>query len=81
MALRWQDPRDLLDLNFANSSGFLDGCFSTNQSTVLSGLNFGGIPLVLLLDFCVFIVGFLSLRKLQSSDRNLSFFIFFFDCF
>uniref|UniRef100_A0A8C8DUF9 Transmembrane protein 63A n=1 Tax=Oryzias sinensis TaxID=183150 RepID=A0A8C8DUF9_9TELE len=56
MALRWQDPRDLLDLNFDNSSGFLDGCFSTNQSTVLSGLNFGGIPLVLLLDFCVFIV-------------------------
>nr|XP_054604258.1 CSC1-like protein 1 [Nothobranchius furzeri]XP_054604259.1 CSC1-like protein 1 [Nothobranchius furzeri] len=31
-------------------------CFSSNQSTVLSGLEFGGIPVVLLLNFCVFIV-------------------------
>ncbi|XP_043962212.1 CSC1-like protein 1 [Gambusia affinis] len=31
-------------------------CFSSNQSTVLSGLEFGGVPVVLLLDFCVFIV-------------------------
>ncbi|XP_054900606.1 CSC1-like protein 1 [Poeciliopsis prolifica] len=31
-------------------------CFSSNQTTVLSGLDFGGVPVVLLLDFCVFIV-------------------------
>uniref|UniRef100_A0A3B5LIM2 Transmembrane protein 63A n=1 Tax=Xiphophorus couchianus TaxID=32473 RepID=A0A3B5LIM2_9TELE len=31
-------------------------CFSSNQSTVLSGLDFGGVPVVLLLNFCVFIV-------------------------
>uniref|UniRef100_A0A3B3Z797 Uncharacterized protein n=1 Tax=Periophthalmus magnuspinnatus TaxID=409849 RepID=A0A3B3Z797_9GOBI len=29
-------------------------CFSSNQSSVLYGNNFGGIPIVLFLDFCVF---------------------------
>ncbi|KAM9704325.1 CSC1-like protein 1 [Menidia menidia] len=44
--------------NGSSPSGFLDNssCFSSNQSTVLNGLKFGGVPLVLLLDFCVFIV-------------------------
>lgn len=32
------------------------GCFSSTQSTVLKGVKFGGVPVVLLLDFCVFLV-------------------------
>ncbi|XP_017291496.1 CSC1-like protein 1 [Kryptolebias marmoratus] len=39
-------------LGFNNSSS--PNCF--NQSTVLTGHDFGGVPLVLLLNFCVFIV-------------------------
>uniref|UniRef100_A0A671X3T9 Transmembrane protein 63A n=1 Tax=Sparus aurata TaxID=8175 RepID=A0A671X3T9_SPAAU len=31
-------------------------CFSSTQSTVLKGVKFGGVPVVLLLDFCVFLV-------------------------
>ncbi|XP_073348784.1 CSC1-like protein 1 [Pagrus major] len=31
-------------------------CFSSTQSTVLKGIQFGGVPVVLLLDFCVFLV-------------------------
>ncbi|XP_041831990.1 CSC1-like protein 1 [Melanotaenia boesemani] len=48
----------LLISNGNSTFGFLDNssCFNSNQSTVLAGLNFGGVPLVLLLDFCVFIV-------------------------
>uniref|UniRef100_A0A096MGT4 Transmembrane protein 63A n=2 Tax=Poecilia formosa TaxID=48698 RepID=A0A096MGT4_POEFO len=37
----------------SNSTPHLS-CFSSNQ-TVLSGLDFGGVPVVLLLNFCVFI--------------------------
>lgn len=33
----------------------ITGCFSSNQSTVLFTNNFGGVPVVLFLDFCVFI--------------------------
>ena len=40
-------PTPLMD----NSS-----CFSSTQSTVLKGVKFGGVPVVLLLDFCVFLV-------------------------
>ncbi|XP_013867404.1 CSC1-like protein 1 [Austrofundulus limnaeus] len=40
----------LLDANVTTSPS----CF--NQSTVLSGHDFGGVPIVLLLNFCVFIV-------------------------
>ncbi|KAM8726302.1 CSC1-like protein 1 [Acanthopagrus schlegelii] len=40
-------PTPLMD----NSS-----CFSSTQSTVLKGVKFGGLPVVLLLDFCVFLV-------------------------
>lgn len=41
-----------------NSTVRLDNtsCFSSTQSTVLKGVNFGGIPVVLLLDFTVFIL-------------------------
>ena len=33
-----------------------NSCFSTAQSTVLKGVSFGGVPIVLLLDFTVFLV-------------------------
>ncbi|XP_040920333.1 CSC1-like protein 1 isoform X2 [Toxotes jaculatrix] len=47
-----------LDSNGTSPSGFLDNstCFSSTQSTVLSGVQFGGVPVVLLIDFCVFLV-------------------------
>lgn len=38
--------------NFSDNSS----CYSPKQSTVLTGLDFGGVPLVLLLNFCVFLV-------------------------
>uniref|UniRef100_A0A673NJQ5 CSC1-like protein 1 n=1 Tax=Sinocyclocheilus rhinocerous TaxID=307959 RepID=A0A673NJQ5_9TELE len=31
-------------------------CFSATQSTVLKGVNFGGVPIVLLIDFSLFVV-------------------------
>ncbi|XP_047660008.1 CSC1-like protein 1 isoform X1 [Tachysurus fulvidraco] len=41
----------------ANGTGRPDNsCFSTTQSTVLMGVSFGGVPIVLLLDFIVFLV-------------------------
>ncbi|XP_051747152.1 CSC1-like protein 1 isoform X2 [Ctenopharyngodon idella] len=33
-----------------------NSCFSATQSTVLKGVNFGGLPIVLLLDFIVFLL-------------------------
>ncbi|XP_050927888.1 LOW QUALITY PROTEIN: CSC1-like protein 1 [Lates calcarifer] len=44
--------------NNTSPSGFLDNttCFSSTQATVLSGNQFGGVPVVLLLDFSVFLV-------------------------
>ncbi|XP_071335090.1 CSC1-like protein 1 isoform X2 [Trachinotus anak] len=41
-----------------NASDFRDNstCFSSTQSTVLNGGDFGGVPVVLLLDFSVFLV-------------------------
>ncbi|XP_022623917.1 CSC1-like protein 1 isoform X1 [Seriola dumerili] len=44
--------------NGTSPSGFLDNstCFSSSQSTVLNADNFGGVPVVLLLDFSVFLV-------------------------
>ncbi|KAM6915018.1 CSC1-like protein 1 [Xenentodon cancila] len=44
------------DVLFSNDTSSNITCFSSNQSTVLTGLSFGGVPLVLLLDFCVFIL-------------------------
>lgn len=35
-----------------------NSCFSATQSTVLKGVNFGGLPIVLLLDFIVFLVSY-----------------------
>uniref|UniRef100_A0AAV2KDL4 CSC1/OSCA1-like N-terminal transmembrane domain-containing protein n=1 Tax=Knipowitschia caucasica TaxID=637954 RepID=A0AAV2KDL4_KNICA len=37
------------------SFGNYTGCFNSNQSSVLYGNNFGGIPIVLFIDFCVFL--------------------------
>ncbi|XP_039980637.1 CSC1-like protein 1 [Xiphias gladius] len=44
--------------NGTSPSGFVDNstCFSSTQKTVLSGVHFGGVPVVLLLDFSVFLV-------------------------
>ncbi|KAM8831594.1 CSC1-like protein 1 [Spinachia spinachia] len=52
MASPWSDEWPLLATNGSDPSG----CFSSTQSTVLKGIPFGGIPVVLLLDFCVFLV-------------------------
>lgn len=43
-----------------NGTGHVDNssCFSATQSTVLKGVNFGGVPIVLLLDFIVFLVSY-----------------------
>ncbi|KAK5880103.1 hypothetical protein CesoFtcFv8_023164 [Champsocephalus esox] len=48
----------LSDSNGTTPAGFPDNgsCFSATQSTVLKGVGFGGVPIVLLLDFCVFLV-------------------------
>uniref|UniRef100_A0A672H3U9 CSC1-like protein 2 n=1 Tax=Salarias fasciatus TaxID=181472 RepID=A0A672H3U9_SALFA len=48
----------LLVNNGSDPSNFSDnsGCYSPKQSTVLTGLDFGGVPVVLLLNFCVFLV-------------------------
>lgn len=35
-----------------------NSCFSATQNTVLMGVSFGGVPIVLLLDFLVFLVSF-----------------------
>uniref|UniRef100_A0A8D3BVV4 Transmembrane protein 63A n=1 Tax=Scophthalmus maximus TaxID=52904 RepID=A0A8D3BVV4_SCOMX len=44
--------------NGTTPSGFPDNstCFSSTHNTVLSGVPFGGVPVVLLLDFSVFLV-------------------------
>ncbi|KAJ8270530.1 hypothetical protein GJAV_G00115990 [Gymnothorax javanicus] len=49
------EPLPLLTNN--GTAGSNDSsCFSATQSTVLRGVNFGGVPIVLLLDFCLFLV-------------------------
>ncbi|KAL6095684.1 tmem63a [Pungitius sinensis] len=52
MSSPWLEEWPLLASNRSNISG----CFTSTQSTVLKGIAFGGIPVVLLLDFCVFMV-------------------------
>uniref|UniRef100_A0A665V728 Transmembrane protein 63A n=1 Tax=Echeneis naucrates TaxID=173247 RepID=A0A665V728_ECHNA len=44
--------------NDTSPSGFLDNttCYSSSQSSVLNSVNFGGVPIVLLLDFSVLLV-------------------------
>uniref|UniRef100_A0AAQ5X0S5 Transmembrane protein 63A n=1 Tax=Amphiprion ocellaris TaxID=80972 RepID=A0AAQ5X0S5_AMPOC len=48
----------LLVNNGTNPPRFWDNstCYNPSQNTVLSGLEFGGVPIVLLLDFIVFLV-------------------------
>ena len=43
---------------FGNGSIHIDtrSCFNATQSTVLKGVQFGGVPVVLLLDFIMFLV-------------------------
>ncbi|TRY90852.1 hypothetical protein DNTS_020876 [Danionella cerebrum] len=46
-----------LSVSMDNGTKHLDiSCFNSTQSTVLKGVNFGGIPIVLLLDFVVFLI-------------------------
>uniref|UniRef100_A0A3P8SAA9 Transmembrane protein 63A n=1 Tax=Amphiprion percula TaxID=161767 RepID=A0A3P8SAA9_AMPPE len=49
---------DQLVNNGTNPPRFWDNstCYNPSQNTVLSGLEFGGVPIVLLLDFIVFLV-------------------------
>ncbi|TNN61567.1 CSC1-like protein 1 [Liparis tanakae] len=56
MSSPWQEP--LLAPDGSNRSTFADNssCYSSTQSTVLKGVSFGGVPIVLLIDFCVFLV-------------------------
>ncbi|KAM3860996.1 CSC1-like protein 1 [Diretmus argenteus] len=55
MSSVWWDD---LFYNRSSPSGFVDNtsCFSATQSTVLNGVRFGGVPIVLLLDFIVFLL-------------------------
>eukprot|EP00064_Thunnus_orientalis_P010491 superscaffoldBa00001433_g10517 len=48
----------LLVTNGSSPPGALDNssCFSSTQSTVLKGVSFGGVPVVLLINFSVFLV-------------------------
>lgn len=56
MSSLWWEQWPLLASN--GTPGFADNgsCFSSTQSTVLKGVGFGGVPVVLLLDFSVFLV-------------------------
>ncbi|KAM9783339.1 CSC1-like protein 1 [Neosynchiropus ocellatus] len=42
-------------LQVSNSTNDTTSCYSATQTTVLNGVNFGGVPIVLLLNFCVFL--------------------------
>lgn len=56
MASTWWGNLSLL-IDNGTAHGDNSSCFSATQSTVLKGVNFGGVPIVLLLDFIVFLVG------------------------
>ncbi|XP_051976867.1 CSC1-like protein 1 [Xyrauchen texanus] len=64
-----------LPLLVDNGTAYVDNssCFSATQSTVLQGVEFGGIPLVLLLDFIFFLILLLAFtlirRKLWDYGR------------
>ncbi|KAB5542088.1 hypothetical protein PHYPO_G00087430 [Pangasianodon hypophthalmus] len=49
----WEQFTSLVENDTARSD---NSCFSATQNTVLMGVSFGGVPVVLLLDFLVFIV-------------------------
>ncbi|KAM9840204.1 CSC1-like protein 1 [Aulostomus maculatus] len=56
MAPSWWMQWPFLATN--GTPGFLDNttCYSSTQTTVLNGISFGGVHIVLLLNFCVFLV-------------------------
>ncbi|XP_036433047.1 LOW QUALITY PROTEIN: CSC1-like protein 1 [Colossoma macropomum] len=54
MASEWLGHFPLLEDN--NTVQADNSCFSATQSTVLKGVSFGGVPIVLLLNFVVFLV-------------------------
>ncbi|XP_072528821.1 CSC1-like protein 1 isoform X2 [Salminus brasiliensis] len=54
MASTWWGHVPLLDNNGTAHAG--NSCYSASQSTVLKGVSFGGVPVVLLLDFLVFLM-------------------------
>ncbi|XP_070705416.1 CSC1-like protein 1 [Pempheris klunzingeri] len=57
MSSLWWEQWPLLVANGTPPSFFDNtSCFSSTQSTVLNGVPFGGVPVVLLLDFSVFLV-------------------------
>lgn len=55
MASTWWER---LSVSVNKSTAHVDNssCFSATQSTVLKGVNFGGVPTVLLIDFSLFVV-------------------------
>lgn len=57
MSSPWWDQWPLL-VNNGTTPGFTDNgtCYNPSQNTVISGLQFGGVPIVLLLNFIVFLV-------------------------
>ena len=56
MSSKWWAERRPLVTN-GTTPGDNSSCFTSSQSTVLKGVSFGGVPIVLLLDFTVFLVG------------------------
>uniref|UniRef100_A0A3Q0SIY5 Transmembrane protein 63A n=1 Tax=Amphilophus citrinellus TaxID=61819 RepID=A0A3Q0SIY5_AMPCI len=68
MSSSWWEPEPPRVANGTSPPGFLEDtdCFNSSQSTVLAGLEFGGVPVVLLIDFCVFVallILFFIIRK------------------
>ncbi|CAJ1077152.1 CSC1-like protein 1 isoform X2 [Xyrichtys novacula] len=58
MSSPWWEQWPLLANNESTPSRFLDNttCFGPTQSTTVNTLNFGGVPVVLLINFSVFLV-------------------------
>ncbi|XP_033503911.1 CSC1-like protein 1 [Epinephelus lanceolatus] len=58
MSSLWWEQWPLQAANGTSPPGFADNssCYSSTQSTVLKGVGFGGVPVVLLIDFSVFLV-------------------------
>ncbi|XP_026866917.1 CSC1-like protein 1 isoform X1 [Electrophorus electricus] len=71
MASQWWKRFPLLEDN--GTLHMDNSCFSATQSTVLVGVQFGGVPIVLLLDFIVFLILLLMFscirRKLWDHGR------------
>ncbi|KAM7395564.1 hypothetical protein PAMA_007029 [Pampus argenteus] len=58
MSSLWWEQWPLLVSNGNSTPAFPDNtsCFSSKESTVLKGVPFGGVPVVLLINFCFFLV-------------------------